>query len=269
MYLDFFGFRQEPFNITPNSEFLYLSSLYNNALQHLNYGIKQKKGFILLTGEVGCGKTTLCRKLLNELDPKKYDSALIINPRLSETQMLEALIKDLNLKVKNNSKNDLMLRIGDILLERIRQNRDIVLIIDEAQCLSNETLEFIRLLSNLETDEQKLLQIILIGQPELNERLEENRFRQLKQRVLVHCHSRPLTRSETVGYINHRLSIAGNMGSVSFTSFAVAQIHRFSKGIPRLINNICDKSLLAAFIKESSTVSFWNVRKACKELRVR
>jgi general secretion pathway protein A len=178
MYQDYFGFSEMPFHITPNPRFLFLSPTHEEALQHLRYGIEDKKGFIVLTGEVGCGKTTLCRKLLEELEANEMcDTALLLNPSISETQLLKGIMKELGEESKARSKNDLLDKMNDVLLERIDQGREIVLIIDEAQNLSFEVMEMLRMLSNLETYDQKLLQIILIGQPELTLKLKEDRLR--------------------------------------------------------------------------------------------
>ena len=181
MYQSFYGFREMPFNITPDPRFLYLSPTHQEALQHLMYGVREKKGFIVLVGEVGCGKTTLCRRFLNELDPAHFDTALILNPRVTETQMLKAILTELGETKLARSQNDLVAQMNRVLLDRIEKGRDIVLIIDEAQNLSNDVLEQIRLLSNLETDKQKLLQIVLLGQPELKAVLAQEELRQLRQ----------------------------------------------------------------------------------------
>jgi len=174
MYQDFYGFKEMPFNITPDPKFLYLSPTHQDALQHLKFGVQQKKGFIVLIGEVGCGKTTLCRRFLSELDSEHYDTALILNPRVTETQMLKAILTDLGETKLARSQVDLVAQVNSVLLERINRGRDIVLIIDEAQNLKFEVLEQLRLLSNLETDKQKLLQIVLMGQTELKDRLAAN-----------------------------------------------------------------------------------------------
>ena len=269
MYESFYGFRESPFNITPDPKFLFLSPTHLDALQHLRYGLQEKKGFIVLTGEVGCGKTTLCRKLLDELDPQHWDTALIINPRLTETQLIKAILTELGEEGKARSRSDLHQHLNRVLLERIHARKDIVLIIDESQNLSFEALEHLRLLSNFETDKQKLLQIILIGQPELKEKLTQKRLRQLRQRILVHYNLSPLKSDETIHYIQHRLSMAGSMGRPNFTPNAYRRVFSASGGIPRMINNICDKSLLSSFIRSSESVTYWDVRRAVKELNLR
>ncbi len=266
MYQSFYGFKEMPFNITPDPKFLYLSPTHQEALQHLKYGVQEKKGFIVLVGEVGCGKTTLCRRFLNELDPKHFDTALILNPRVTETQMLKAILSELGETKIARSQVDLVAQVNRVLLERIDRGRDIVLIIDEAQNLSFAVLEQIRLLSNLETDKQKLLQIVLMGQPELKDVLARDELRQLRQRILVHYELNPLSLTDMQHYIQHRLTLAGSVGRPMFTRWALKAVHRASKGIPRVVNNLCDKAMLSAFIRESDEVSYWDVRRAVRDM---
>ena len=267
MYQSFYGFREMPFNITPDPRFLYLSPTHQEALQHLKYGVREKKGFIVLVGEVGCGKTTLCRRFLNELDPAHFDTALILNPRVTETQMLKAILTELGETKPARSQNDLVAQMNRVLLDRIEKGRDIVLIIDEAQNLSNDVLEQIRLLSNLETDQQKLLQIVLMGQPELKEVLAQEELRQLRQRILVHYELHPLAADDISHYIQHRLSLAGGSGRPGFTRWAIRALHGGSGGIPRILNNLCDKAMLSAFIRESDEVNYWDVRRAIRDMK--
>jgi general secretion pathway protein A len=275
MYQDFFGFREMPFNITPNPRFLFLSPTHQEALQNLRYGIEHKKGFIVLTGEVGCGKTTLCRQLLNELDPDRYETALVVNPRLSETELLRTILKELGSEgpplqslgiADARTKNQLLDELNGLLLSWINAGKDIVLVVDEAQNLSDEVMEQLRLLSNLETDDQKLLQIILMGQPELKVHLNKESLRQLRQRVLVYYDLQPLNRDETRLYVQHRLSLVGSMGRPRFTAMAFRKLYRGSRGVPRLINNICDRALLSAFIRSTDVVNYWDIRRAVKDL---
>lgn len=267
MYQAYYGFKEMPFNITPDPRFLYLSPTHQEALQHLKYGVAEKKGFIVLVGEVGCGKTTLCRRFLNELDPAHYDTALILNPRVTETQMLKAILTELGETKFGRSQHDLVGQINRVLLERIEKGRDIVLIIDEAQNLKFDVLEQIRLLSNLETDKQKLLQIVLMGQPELKSVLAREELRQLRQRILVHYELHPLSQNDVQHYVQHRLTLAGGTGRPNFTRWALRSIHRVSKGIPRIVNNLCDKALLAAFIRDSDEVTYWDVRRAARDMQ--
>jgi general secretion pathway protein A len=266
MYASFFGLREMPFNVTPDPRFLYLSPSHQEALQHLRFGIREKKGFIVLTGEVGCGKTTLCRQLLHEMEGQAVTTALILNPRLSETQLLQAILTELGVAPLRRTRKELQEQLNAHLLERNAAGFDVVLIIDESQNLSFDALEHVRLLSNLETDTQKLLQIILIGQPELRARLQQEKLRQLRQRVLVYFDLQPLSRPHLSAYIAHRLAVAGSEGRPQFTRAAEGAIFRRTRGIPRLINNLCDKALLAAFVRESHTVSWWDVRRAVREM---
>lgn len=266
MYQSFYGFSEMPFNITPDPRFLYLSPTHLEALQHLKYGVQEKKGFIVLVGEVGCGKTTLCRRFLNEINHDHFDTALILNPRVSETEMLKAILTELGESTTASSQPDLVAHVNRVLLERIDRGRDIVLIIDEAQNLSFEVLEQIRLLSNLETDKQKLLQVVLMGQPELKEVLSRKELRQLRQRIWVHYELNPLTLTDLEHYVQHRLTLAGGSGRPHFTKWALRSLHHASDGIPRVINNLCDKALLSSFIRESDEVTYWDMRRAIKEL---
>ena len=267
MYKSFYGLNEMPFNITPDPKFLYLSPTHQEALQHLKFGVQERKGFIVLIGEVGCGKTTLCRRFLNELDPARYDTALILNPRVTETQMLKAILTELGETKLSRSQNDLVAQMNRVLLERIALGRDIVLIIDEAQNLSFEVLEQIRLLSNLETDQQKLLQIVLMGQPELKAVLAREELRQLRQRILIHYELNPLNLNDVAHYVHHRLTLAGGLGRPAFTRWALRAVHRYSQGIPRIINNLCDKSILAAYIRDSDEVNYWDVRRAHRDMK--
>ena len=263
MYQDFYEFKEMPFNVTPDPKFLFLSPTHQEALSHLRYGIEEKKGFIVLTGEVGCGKSTLCRALLNELDERHCETILILNPRINEEQLIVNILRELNEPLPPNTA-DLMGALNAALLRRIGQGKELIMIIDEAQNLSFEVMEQIRLLSNLETDDQKLLQIVLLGQPELKAKLRERRLRQFKQRVLVYYDLHPLNLLETEAYINHRLSLAGGNGRPKFSKRAARAIFYRSGGTPRLINNLCDKAILSAFIRNSEIVNYWDVRKAYK-----
>lgn len=267
MYKNFFGFSRMPFNITPDPNFLYRSPTHQEALAHLKYGIEQKKGFIVLVGEVGCGKTTLCRALIESLDPQTTQTALILNPQVQPSQLLRDILKELGQVVSPKSDIELVGQIHDLLLQKAKERKNVVLIIDEAQNLSFNVLEQIRLLSNLETNSEKLLQILLIGQPELHQKLQHRSLRQLKQRILVYYDLQKLNYRQTCEYISHRLTLANSKQRPIFTTWALRKIYRRSKGIPRIINNICDKSLLSAFIKTSSNISYFDVRRAIKEIK--
>lgn len=267
MYQQFYGFQAMPFNITPDPKFLYLSPAHQEALSHLRYGIDERKGFIVLTGEVGCGKTTLCRTLLNDLDDDRYETVLILNPRIDEEQLILSILRELGEVVDEHNHADRTGILNEALMARIHAGKEIVMIIDEAQNLSFEVMEQIRLLSNLETDEQKLLQIILMGQPELKAKLREKRLRQFRQRVLVYYDLHPLDRKQTESYIQHRLSLAGANGRPRFTPRALGKVYRSTRGTPRLINNICDKALLSAYVRSADDVGWWDVRRAIKEIK--
>lgn len=268
MYQEYFGFSEMPFNITPDPKFLYLSPTHQEAFSHLRYGIEQRKGFIVLTGEVGCGKTTLCRALLNELDPKLYDTALILNPRVQCNQLLRDILKELGEPIPLDTQLDLVERLHTALLRRVHAGKAIVMIIDEAQVLSYEVLEQVRLLSNLETDTQKLLQVVLMGQPELKEKLKHPQLRQLRQRILIHYDLKPLTFQDTCSYIQHRIGKSHQGGRPNFSYWALRKIHRQSRGIPRIINNLCDKSLLSAYVRMDDKISHKDVKVAIKDIEL-
>lgn len=264
MYLDFYGFREPPFNITPDPRFLFFSDGHREAFQHLLYGIRERKGFIQITGEVGAGKTTLCRATLEQLGPS-YKTALILNPVLTGPQLLRTILTELGLEPVRDRVACLE-TLNQFLLAQLAAGQDVVLLIDEAQDLSSELLEQLRLLSNLETDQRKLLQIVLVGQPELRALLDDPALRQLRQRITVRYHLRPLSRWETEHYIQYRLQIAGGNGRPEFSPWAIRRIHRYSRGIPRLINAVCDTALLAGFVAGEDRLRLSHVRRAIREL---
>ena len=268
MYEAFFGFREKPFNLTPDPKFLYLSAKHNEAFAHLEFGLKQRGGFMAVTGEVGTGKTTLCRYFLERLDDNTL-SAFILYPSLGTTELLRSVNKDLGIPAEGESDKELIDCLHEFLLESRREGKNIVLVIDEAQNLSRDVLEQVRLISNLETDTEKLIQIVLIGQSELNDMLAQTDLRQLSQRVTARYHLTPLTRQDLTQYIRHRLAVAGGIGKVDFTAGALRAVHRYSKGIPRLINLVCDRALLEAFVYEQNEITGSIVRQAVKELEVK
>jgi len=267
MYTSFFGLQEKPFAITPDPRYLYLSERHAEALAHLMYGINEAGGFIQLTGEVGTGKTTVIRSLLEQL-PGHADVALILNPRVTPAEFLLTICEELHVHVPESGRGStktLMDLLGRHLLETHARGRRVVLIVDEAQNLGTETLEQVRLLTNLETATTKLLQIILIGQPELRALLDQPELRQLAQRITGRYHLNPLTAEETAGYVKHRMRIAGATAEV-FTPSALREIHRLSGGIPRVINVICDRALLGAFTQEDHRAGAALIRQAASEV---
>jgi general secretion pathway protein A len=264
MYSDFYGFREAPFNITPDPRFLFFSDRHREAFNHILFGIRERKGFIQITGEVGAGKTTVCRAILEELGPA-VRTALILNPYLTGSQLLRTLLTELGLPAPEDKVECLQV-LNQFLLDQLVLGQDVVLFIDEAQDLADEVLEEVRLLSNLETDQRKLLQIVLVGQPELREKLNAHRLRQLRQRITVRYHLAPLTRGEMERYIEHRLHVAGANGAPTFSRWALGTIYRYSKGIPRLVNAVCDKALLCGFVTGDDHLTWGHVRRAIREL---
>jgi general secretion pathway protein A len=265
VYLDYFGLSEPPFSITPNPRFLYFSAKHREALNHMLYGIRERKGFVQITGEVGAGKSTLCRALLEQLG-NNYSTALILNPMLDADQLMRAVAIEFGLDARGFDRLEALENINLFLLQQIEQGRENVLIIDEAQDLTNELLEQVRLLSNLETDDRKLVQIVLMGQPELRERLNDPALRQLRQRITVRYHLSPLTRAEVGHYVQHRLSVSGSSDGPDFTAPALWRIFCYSQGIPRLVNAVCDKSLLAGFVARSTRIGYRTVCRAIREL---
>jgi general secretion pathway protein A len=265
VYLEYYGLTEAPFDITPNPRFLFYSTKHREAFNHLLYGIRERKGFVQLTGEVGAGKTTLCRAMLEQLQGH-YETALILNPVMSAEELIKAIAIEFGLPVQGLDRLDTVAVINQFLLQQVEAGRDTVLIIDEAQDLTDELLEQVRLLSNLETDNRKLLQIVLMGQPELRDRLNNPRLRQLRQRITVRYHLPPLSRTEVNDYIQHRLQVAGAKGAPYFTQPALWRVYNYSQGIPRLLNAICDKALLAGFVNQQERINYRMVGRAVHEL---
>src|SRR6266850_3899540 len=260
-YLQFYGLKEAPFTITPNPRFLFYSGKHREAFNHLLYGIRERKGFVQLTGEVGAGKTTLCRAMLEQLDGH-YATALILNPVMSSEELVKGIAIEYGLPVHGLDRLDTLAVINQFLLQQVERGKETVLIVDEAQDLTNELLEQVRLLSNLETDNRKLLQIVLMGQPELRDRLNNPRLRQLRQRITIRYHLSPLSRFEVNHYIQYRLEVAGAKGIPYFTQAALWRVFNYSKGIPRLLNAICDKALLAGFVSQCERIDFGMIGRA-------
>ena len=248
MYLDYYGLKENPFNVTSDPNFLYLSHTHKEALDHLLYGINQRKGFVTITGEVGAGKTTLCRALLRRLD-NKTKTSLIFNSTLPEGQLLEAILNDFGIMPERRSKVAFLRKLNEYLLEQITCDNNVVLIVDEAQNLRFSTLEMIRMLSNLETEKEKLLQIVLVSQPELRDKLNSPKLLQLRQRISVRFHVKALEEDEVRNYIEHRLKVAGSPGNIAFSPESINGIYNYSNGIPRVINVVCDKALLLGYVQ--------------------
>jgi general secretion pathway protein A len=266
MYQEFYGFREKPFALTPDPEFFYLSETHWTALESLLYGIQQRVGFMVVTGEIGTGKTTLGRVLLEKLD-KKVRTAVIFNSFLTEGDLLKVILQDFGFPSRGRSKKDRMDVLNLSLVERLSEGENAVLIIDEAQNLSVPVLEQIRMLSNLETEKEKILQIILMGQPELNQKLQSPALEQLNQRIAIRHHLQPLPAAKTEEYIHHRLRKAGAQENITFSKSALKSIHQFSRGTPRLINLLCDRALLAGFMEQTHQIDGGIMGQAAKSLQ--
>ncbi len=268
MYNAFFDFGEKPFKLVPNPEFLFLGKSHEEALAHLTYATSQGDGFVEITGEVGTGKTTLCRVFLEDLD-KDIEAAFIFNSKLDSSRLLKAIHRELGIACTASNPADLTLALNEFLLEKKARGKSVILLIDEAQNLSRETLEQLRLLSNLETTRSKLLQIILVGQPELEEILDSYEMRQLRQRINLSCHILPMTLKETRDYVQHRINVASRKPRTLFTRGAMNHIYDYSRGVPRLINIACDRSLLAAYSLNQKKVTAATVKIAVRELAPR
>ena len=264
MYETFFGLSEKPFNVTPDTHYLYPSPQHEGVINTLLYGIRERKGFLLLVGEVGTGKTTSLRALLNRLG-SEVQTSLILNPLISTVELIKCINTDFGCEMGGETVKEQLDALNSFVLENNRQGRNAVVIIDEAQNLSEEALEMTRLLSNLETETSKLLQIILVGQPELEEKLSQKSLRQLSQRIQIFCRLTPLDFPQTESYLKYRLGRAGPHPAIAFEKSAVKELHKISGGIPRIINTVCELALLAAFSRDTRVITRPLIRAAARE----
>ncbi len=267
MYESYFGMKENPFNLTPDPRYFYLSPQHQEALNCLIYGINEKKGFMVITGGIGNGKTTLCRTLLARLD-NSIESALIFNPALSDMELLQTINQEFGIVMKRGraTKKRLLDALNEFLLKNFAAGKHALLLIDEAQNLSHNVLEQIRMLSNLETDREKLLQIVLMGQPELHDLLSLPSLRQVNERITVRYDLKPLDRTNVQAYMEYRLTMAGGLGKIAFTTAAYELIYRSTLGNPRRINALCDRALLIAYADDVHTIDRKTIKKAIKDV---
>jgi general secretion pathway protein A len=254
MYKSFYGLKENPFNVNPDPRFLFLTKQIEEALTGLMYGIQTRKGFITLTGEVGTGKTTLINRLLDWLHHRRARTAFLFNSRMNSSQLFDFILAEFDIQCESKSKSQQLLKLNHWLLERYRDGETVVLIIDEAQNLTYPVLEEIRLLTNLETSTEKLLQIVLSGQPELEEKLKLPQLRQLRQRIMLRCRTTPLSEEQTGEYIAERLRIAGASGDPIFSPKTIEAVHVYSLGIPRVVNLLCEHSLVNGFVEQQRPI---------------
>lgn len=265
MYRNFYGFSKYPFCNTPDTEFFFNSEKHTEALAHLTYVITERKGFAVITGDVGAGKTIVSRELLNRIH-SNLEVGLLTNTCLKEDDFLKAICEEFNLPTQDIPNGQLLSSLNDFFIRCLSQNKNVVLIVDEAQNLSPDTLEKIRMLSNLETEREKLIQIILLGQPELRDILSQPRFEQLRQRISLWYHLRPLNFTETRDYIDHRLAVVGSSSKIIFSTSAIQSLFQYSKGVPRIINTLCDNSLLIGYIRGTKQIHTDIVEEVVKDL---
>ena len=268
MYKSFYGLKENPFNVNPDPRFLYLTKQIEEALTGLMYGIQTRKGFVTLTGEVGTGKTTLINRLLDWLHRRNARTAFLFNSRMNSNQLFDFILAEFDIPCESKSKSQQLLKLNHWLLERYRLGETVVLIIDEAQNLTYPVLEEIRLLTNLETSTDKLLQIVLSGQPELEEKLKLPQLRQLRQRIMLRCRTSTLSQEQTQEYIAERLRIAGASGEAIFSPKALETIHVYSLGIPRVINLLCEHSLVNAFVDHERPIQPKTVEEVAHEFQL-
>jgi general secretion pathway protein A len=268
MYKDFFGLKDNPFAVSPNPKYLFLTKQIEEALSGLMYGIQTRKGFVTLTGEVGTGKTTLVNRLLEWLRHQRARTAFLFNSRMNSSQLFDFILAEFEIPCEIRDKSQQLLRLNKWLLERFKAGENAVLILDEAQNLSQAVLEEIRLLTNLETSSEKLLQIVLSGQPELEDKLKLPQLRQLRQRIMLRCKTYPLTKDQTGEYIRERLRIAGSARDSIFDVKALETIHLYSLGIPRVINLICEHSLINAYTENECPIEAKTVEEVAREFQL-
>jgi len=268
MYKNFFGLKESPFRVNPDPRYLYLTNEIEEALAGLMHGIKERQGFVTLIGEVGTGKTTLVNRLLDGLKQERIRTAFIFNSRVNTTQLLEFVLAEFDIQCESRSKSQQLMRLNHWLLERHTAGETVALVIDEAQNLTYPVMEEIRLLTNLETSTDKLLQIVLSGQQELDEKLKLPQLRQLRQRISVRCTTSPLTNEQTHEYIAERLRIAGANGTPIFSPKAIDVIHKYAHGIPRVINLLCEHALTGAYVEEQRPIEPPLVEDVAKEFQL-
>jgi len=268
MYKRFFGLRENPFNVNPDPHYLFLTQRTQEAMAGLTYGIQNRKGIILLTGEVGTGKTTLLNKLLDWLRQERAATAFIFNTQLNVSELFDCLMADFGIPCESRAKSNVLMRLNRWLLERYRAGELAVLVVDEAQNLSPELLEEIRLLTNMETSTEKLLQIVLSGQPELEEKLKHPQLRQLRQRITVRCKTGPLSLAETHRYIAERLHMAGANGQPIFSPGAIESVYTYARGIPRVVNVLCEHTLINAYVDQQRPVTASLVDEVAQEFEL-
>ncbi|MFH1413996.1 MAG: AAA family ATPase [Candidatus Omnitrophota bacterium] len=265
MYEKFYGFSEKPFNVTPDSKFFFASTKHSEALNSLLYAINERRGFVVVTGEIGAGKTTICRTLFNRLD-LNTKMALITNTHLTPKELISEILDEFEIEYKGGTKQKLLAKLNNWLIKQLADDLNVVLIIDEAQNLTPKVLEEVRMLSNLETEKEKLIQIILLGQPELRKKLENVNLEQFKQRIAVYYHLNALDRDETGQYISHRLKLVSSNGEHNlFERGALDLIHSHSKGIPRIINLVCDSALISGYIYDTKKISEKMIQETIKE----